>query len=144
MMFDMIPFDRRSSNLFDAFDQMMNNSFFGGDEKSAAVPCRTDIIDAGDRFVLKADLPGFRKEEIKIGLKGDELTIAAERKEEENGEKNANYVRRERRYASLSRSFRLDGVEAGKITASYQDGVLRLDLPKVAPEAPKTTTIEVR
>jgi len=143
-MFDMMPFDRRTGNLFDAFDQMINNSFFGSPEKPSVAPCRTDIIDAGDKFVLKADLPGFKKEDIKIGVQGDELTISAERKEEENKGQNPNYVRRERRYDSLSRSFSLDGIETGKITASYNDGVLELELPKVAPEAPKTTAIEIK
>jgi HSP20 family protein len=143
-MFDLIPFERRNGSLFDTFDRMMDDSFFGGMEKQFA-PCRTDIVDQGDKYLLKADMPGFRKEDIKINVQGDELNITAERKED-NGDKNqkGNYIRRERRYDSLSRSFGLDGIDSGKITASYDNGVLELELPKVVEVKPDTTTIEIK
>lgn len=147
-MFDLIPFERRSGNLFDTFDRMFDDSFFGGFEKQFA-PCRTDIIDQGDEFVLMADMPGFRKEDIKINVQGNELTISAERSEDgsENGngeDKKGNYVRRERRYNALSRSFGLDGIDAGKISASYESGVLKLELPKIKEVLPETTSIEIK
>lgn len=143
-MFDMIPFERRSGSLFDTFDRMMDESFFGGIEKQSA-PCRTDIIDQGDKYLLKADMPGFRKEDITINVQGDELTIAAERKED-SGDKDqkGNYIRRERRYDALSRSFGLDGIDAGKITASYDNGVLQVELPKLAEIKPEAKTIEIK
>ncbi len=143
-MFDLIPFERRNDNLFDAFDRMVNESFFGGMDRQFA-PCRTDIIDQGDQYLLKADLPGFKKEDIKINVQGDELNISAERKEsKDDKDKQGNYIRRERRYDSYSRSFALDGIDASKISASYNDGVLDLQLPKIPEAKPETTTIEIK
>lgn len=143
-MFDLIPFERRSGNLFDAFDRMFDDNFFGGLEKQFA-PCRTDIIDQGNEFVLMADMPGFRKEDIKINIQGNELNISAEHSEDKSDEdKKGNYLRRERRYNALSRSFGLDGIDAGKISASYENGVLKLELPKLKEVLPETTSIEIK
>lgn len=143
-MFDLIPFERRTGSLFDAFDRMMDDSFFGGMEKQVA-PCRTDIIDQGDKYLLKADLPGFRKEDIKIGVQGDTLNISAERDESsDDKDQKGNYIRRERRYDSYSRSFSLDGIDAAKISANYNDGVLNLELPKIVEVKPETKMIEIK
>lgn len=142
-MFDLVPFERRSESLFNAFDHMFDDSFFGGMEEQFA-PCRTDIIDQGDKFVLKADMPGFRKEDIRINIQGGELTITAKRSEDSDDQDGkGSYIRRERRYSALSRSFGLDGIDAGKITAGYDNGVLHLDLPKLKEVQPESTTIEI-
>ncbi|OCN02897.1 hypothetical protein A7X67_12580 [Clostridium sp. W14A] len=140
-MFDLVPFDSRSGGVFDYFDRMLNNSFFSGYDAECA-PCRADILDQGDKFVLKADMPGFRKEDIKVDVSGDMLTLSAERKEETNGEKK-NFIRRERKYGTLSRSFDIQGIDAEKISAAYQDGVLTLDLPKIVESKPSSRKIEI-
>ena len=75
-MFGMIPFERHENNLFDAFDNFERN-FFGN--TSSAVTFRTDIRDEGDKFVLEAELPGFRKEDIQLHLKDGILTVSAQR-----------------------------------------------------------------
>lgn len=142
MMFDLIPFEHRNGNLFNYFDRMMGDSFFSDFEKEIA-PCRTDILDQGDKFVLKADLPGFQKEEININIEGDRLTLNAEHKEEINDDKK-DYIRRERRYGSMSRSFDIEGIDAERISASYQDGVLELTLPKLVETKPAARQIEIR
>lgn len=143
-MFDLIPFERRSASLFDAFDRMFEDTFFGGLERQFA-PCRTDIIDQGDKYVLKADMPGFRKEDIKISIQGDQLNISAERNEDTSEQDNrGNYVRRERRYNALSRSFGLDGIDSSRISASYENGVLTLELPKLKEALPEAKTIEIK
>jgi HSP20 family protein len=142
-MFDLIPFERRV-NLFDTFDRMMDESFWGGMEKQFA-PCRTDIIDQGDKYLLKADMPGFRKEDIKINIQGDELCISAEHKEDSSEkDQKGNYIRRERRYDALSRCFSLDGIDANKISASYENGVLQVELPKIVEVKPEPKTIEIK
>jgi HSP20 family protein len=142
-MFDLIPFERRSASLFDAFDRMFDEAFFGLEKQFA--PCRTDIIDQGDKYVLKADMPGFRKEDIKISIQGDQLNISAERNEDTSEQDNrGNYVRRERRYNALSRSFGLDGIDSSKISASYENGVLTLELPKLKEALPEAKTIEIK
>ena len=141
-MFDLIPFERRTNNLFDSFDRWMNEGFFGDMEKEMAA-CRTDILDKGDKFVLKADLPGFRKEDININIEGDRLTLSAEHKEEVREDKK-DYIRRERRYGGLSRGFDIQGIDANRISANYNNGVLELDLPKLVETKPDTRKIEVK
>jgi HSP20 family protein len=140
-MFDLIPFEHRSSSLFDYLNKM-NQDVFGEIEKEFS-PCRTDILDKGDKFVLRADMPGFNKEDIRIGIDGDRLTLTAEHNEESN-EDGKDYIRKERRYGSLSRSFDISNIDAEKITASYEKGVLELELPKQAAVQPPTRQIEIK
>ena len=90
-----------------------------------------------------ADMPGFRKEEIHIDIDGDRLTISAEHSQETKQE-NETYLRRERRFGSLSRSFDISAVSAQNITASYENGVLQLDLPKKSAQKPVAQRIEIR
>lgn len=140
-MFDLIPFEQRSRGLFDSFDKM-TREFFGDWDKDI-FPCRTDILDKGDKFVLKADMPGFNKEDIHININGDVLTLTAEHKEEVKDD-NKNFVRHERRYGSLSRSFDISNVDADHITASYEKGVLELEMPKHQTALPPTKEIEIK
>lgn len=140
-MFDLMPFDRRGNNVFDAFDRMMDDSFFGQGMHDI-LPCRTDIIDKGDSYLLKADMPGFSKEDIHIDVQGDQLTITAEHKQEVS-ENKKNFIRRERRYGTLSRNFDIQGIDAGRITAAYNNGVLELTLPKIQEAKPETKTIQI-
>ena len=141
-MFGMIPFDRNSDNFFDLFDNF-ERKFFGN--SNASLPdFRTDIRDAGDRYVLEAELPGFQKEDIKLDLKDGILTISAqhgENKDEEDDK--GSYIRRERRYGSFTRSFDVTGVDEEHITAAYNNGVLELNLPKAVPVVPEAKRIAI-
>ena len=81
--------------------------------------------------MLEADLPGFKKEDIDVNLENNYLTIKAERKvENEEKDKKGRYIRCERSYGSFVRSFDVSDVDTDKITASYEDGVLKLNMPK--------------
>lgn len=104
-----------------------------------------DIAEEDGRFVLSAELPGFGKDRISIGLDGDILKISAGNDAEKAPEApaEARYIRKERRAGPLSRSFRLEGVDADAISASYADGVLVLDLPKAKPDGPARKTIDI-
>lgn len=142
-MFDLIPLERGDSSLFNAFDRMMSNDFFH-DFNNGMVPCRTDILDKGDKFILKADLPGFRKEEIHLDVDGNRLTLSADHSEEAN-DKKENYIRKERRCSTLSRSFDMEGIDVEHIGASYQDGVLEVKLPKLQKtERPNSKQIAIQ
>lgn len=89
-----------------------------------------DIKDTPEAVLIKAELPGMKKEDIKIIFNDNILTIQAERSKEVN-EEGANYVRTERSYGSFSRSFTVDvPVKQGEAKASYQEGVLEVTLPK--------------
>lgn len=140
-MFDLIPFEHRNNDLFHYFDQMSRN-IFGEAEKEFA-PCNTDIIDQGSQYLLKADLPGFGKEDVHIDIDGDRLTISAEHTEETKNE-DQNFIRRERRYGSMSRSFDISSIDAGSIQAEYKNGVLELVLPKKQEAVPASRRIEIK
>lgn len=140
-MFDLMPFERKTRNLSNYFDAL-EKTFFN-DFPSSFSEIRTDILDKGDHYLLKAELPGFQKEDIQIDLNGDTLTVSAEHNEESEENKDA-YIRRERRYGSFARSFDVSGIDVDKIQASYNNGVLELELPKNTPSQPQSRKIELR
>lgn len=108
-----------------------NLSYFrvpGGNASQFAFP--VDIRETPESVLIKAELPGVKKEDIKIKFNDNILTIQAERSKEEK-EEGVNYVRTERSYGSFSRSFTVDvPVKHGEIKAGYQEGVLEITLPK--------------
>lgn len=138
-MFGILPFNRREDNVFDVFDKFFSNS-------SVELPAfRTDIRNEDDHYMLEAELPGFSREEICLDLKDGILTIRAEHKEEtEEKSEKGTYIRRERRFGSVSRSFDVSGIDEQTISASYQDGILKLRLPKVQPVVPEIRRIEIQ
>lgn len=140
-MFDLMPFERREKNLFNYLDNMEKNFFGNSLGNFSAI--RTDILDKGDHYQLQAELPGFNKEDIKINLEGDCLTIQAEHKEETE-EKKKEYVRKERHYGSFARSFDVSGINTDQITADYKDGILTMTLPKTVPTTPASRQIELK
>ena len=138
-MFGMLPFERQSEkNLFDMFD-----NFFG--KNSAGLPdFRTDIREADDRYIMESELPGFNKEDISLEVKDGVLTISAQHNEEnEEKDDQGNYLRRERRFGSFSRSFDITGIDEHSITAAYENGILKLTLPKAAPAVEPTHRIAI-
>lgn len=144
-MFELIPFDRHSRNVsvydpFRAFDEL-ERSFFGSQPMVSAF--RTDVTDTGDAYKLEAELPGFNKDDIKIDIENDCLTISAERKME-NEDKKPNFVKRERFYGSYSRSFDVSGINVDGIEAAYTDGVLSLTMPKKVETVPASRRLEIR
>ena len=89
---------------------------------------------------MEADLPGVKKEDIAVDIDGDCLTISAHgRAETEEKDDNSNYLRRERSYGSYSRSFDISNVKSEGITGSYDNGVLKLTLPKKNPTTGSTS-----
>ncbi len=143
-MFDMMPFERRNSMArFDPFRELENfeKSFFG----DFGGGFRTDIKDKGDHFELEADLPGVKKEDIAVDIDGDCLTISAQRdsqREEKNDQEQ--YVRRERSYGSYSRSFDISNVKSEEISGSYENGVLKLLLPKRSPTGSTSRRLDIQ
>ena len=144
-MFELIPFDRHTRNMasFDPFRMLddMDRRFFANVPAVSAF--RTDVIDTGDAFKLESELPGFKKEDIKIDIENDCLTISAERSTDNKDEKD-NYVKRERFYGSFSRSFDVSGINVDGIEAAYNDGVLTVTLPKKAAELPASRRLEIK
>lgn len=111
--------------------------------KNRAWRPNVDVYETEESYVLKADIPGMNKEDIKIDVNDGTLTFKGEKKLEEKTE-NENYVRVERSYGAFTRSFTLsDNVDAENIQASYKDGVLEITLRKKEEAKPKEINIEV-
>ena len=103
---------------------------------SAPAKMNTDIRDTGNGYELDMELPGFKKEDVKVQLKDGYLTVSAE-KNANNDQKDSsgNYVRRERYSGSYSRSFYVGNkVKPEDIHAKFEDGILKLAVPKEAPK----------
>ncbi len=129
-------------NGYDPFKELRawQKNFFNDEN---AVTIKTDIKDTGDSYVIDAELPGYKKEEINVDVNDDILTISAERHAETDEEEKNGYIRRERYYGSVSRSFNISEVEASQITAKHENGVLTLTLPKKKEEIPQSHKIEI-
>lgn len=126
-MFELMPLGNRERGLWGYLDNLERNFFQNMTPATGLL--RTDITDEGDHFLLSAEMPGFRKEDIKIDLGDGMLTVSA-RRNEETEETKGSYVRRERRMGSYTRSFDVSGIKTEEITAKYDSGVLSLRLPK--------------
>ena len=144
-MFELMPFGRtRSMDAFDPFRSFdeMTRSFFGNGEPGLF---RTDVRDTGDAYLVEADLPGVKKEDIHVDIDGDRLTVSAQRGgSKEERAQDGSYIRCERSYGSFSRSFDISGVQAENISAAYENGVLTLPMPKKEAAVPAARRLEIQ
>jgi HSP20 family protein len=114
----------------DFFNKPLLDLFDGGFSSRLKNVPAVNITERKDDYLVSMAAPGLKKEDFKIAMDGNLLTISSE-KEEENEEKEGRYTRQEYSYSSFERSFTLpDEVEKNKIDAHYKDGVLELVLPK--------------
>ncbi len=103
-----------------------------------------DIIEDDHQFIVRADLPGLTKEDVKITVENNQLTIRGEKREEEEKE-GKNYHRIERSYGSFYRSFTLPtSALSSKIEAEYKDGVLTLSIPKAEEAKPRSIEVKIK
>ncbi|MCS7229148.1 MAG: Hsp20/alpha crystallin family protein [Candidatus Kryptonium sp.] len=125
----------------------MFDRFFRGFEEEEEIRVmkwspRVDISETDDEYIVRAEIPGVNKDDIKITIKENMLTISGEKKQEKET-KNENFHRIERVYGSFSRSFTLpSAVKVDKVEAKFKDGVLTIKLPKV--EEAKAKEIEIK
>jgi HSP20 family protein len=133
----------------DTFQQEMNRLFdwtFGGAGDRSffeeAWNPATDVIEEEDRFRVRVDLPGMRREEIEVTVNGEVLTITGEKKRDaETKEKNV--YRSERAFGKFSRTLRLpSAVDAERVEASYRDGVLEVSIPKSQEARARVVTVK--
>jgi HSP20 family protein len=102
-----------------------------------------DITEDEKEYLIKADLPEVKKEDVKLTVQNDVMTISGERKYEKE-EKGKKYHRVERAYGSFMRSFTLpEDADGSKVSAEYKDGVLRVRLPKSEKAKPKSIEVKV-
>ena len=129
-----------NENLFDNFfdDDFYMPSVFGGKNdplygKHAKNVMKTDVRETDNSYELDIDLPGFKKEDVSLKLDSGYLTISAAKglEKDEKEKKDGKYIRRERYEGQCSRSFYVgDGIQAKDVNAKFEDGILRLQLPK--------------
>ena len=132
-------------NLFDDFDSWFSDPvekrFFGKKNplygKHAKNLMKTDVREKKDSYEVDIDLPGFKKDEIKLELENGYLTISAAKglDKDETDKKTGKYIRRERYAGNMSRSFYVGkDITEKDIHGKYENGILMLDIPKKAPE----------
>lgn len=97
---------------------------------------RCDIYEENNKYIAEIDLPGFKKDEIKIECNKGNLIITAEKKIEEES-KDKKYIRRERSFGKYSRSIYLGDIDDENISANYTDGTLKITIPKIDEEKNK-------
>ena len=146
-MFGLVPFAGRrglsrndNANPFALFDAMRDSFFHDGFPAAnwGASSFKVDVKDSGDHYELSADLPGVTKEDINLRYENGYLTIAAVHNEsKDEKDDNGNYIRRERHTGEVSRSFYIDGIDDANIHAEFRVGVLQVNRPKAAGEAPR-------
>jgi HSP20 family protein len=124
------------------FDRFRGGAVDDGDI-STFLPV-VDIAEHAEAFEVKVELPGVNKNDVKITVHDDVLTIRGEKKQEEE-KKGKNYHRVERSYGSFQRSFTLpSSVKGDKIEAVYDNGILAITLPKVEEAKPKEIEVKVK
>ena len=102
-----------------------------------------DLFTEGDDVVVKAELPGMKKEDIDVSVTDNTITVSGEKREEEKVEKK-DYYRLERSYGSFSRSFSLPAeVQTEKVTAKFKDGILEIRIPKTEEAKKKEKKVAV-
>ena len=143
----LIPFNRKNTNLTNAtgfndfynmLDDFFNDSFMSSPSRNLLRDTfKIDIEERENEYLIEAELPGIKKEEIDLNIEDDNLCISVNRNrtEETNsddkGEKNGkNYIHRERRSTSMSRRVRLANAKFDEITAKLDNGVLAVSIPK--------------
>ncbi len=133
------PFENRINRFF-------NSSFFAPEvrcesEVNGKWNPVVDIYEDDSNIVIKADLPGLKKEDLSIDIKDRVLTFKGERVSDEEVKKE-DFFRRERAFGKFERAFSVPGsVEIDNIIAEFKDGVLKIDIPKPEERKPKQVTI---
>jgi HSP20 family protein len=130
----------RSARELQSFNRMFGSFFDTPTAQRRWVPA-VDFVEEGDSYVLRVDLPGVGRDDVKVELRERVLTVSGERRTE-SGEQKDGYYRLERSSGSFRRALRLpEGVDGASITAAYDEGVLTVRIPK--PAEPQATRVEI-
>ena len=139
-MLGLVPFAMRNdlAREEDGFDRLFNwmsqpiASMFS-DTGFSGKSFNVDVKDNGSSYELKAELPGFAKEDVHLSYKDNYLSISANKEEsKDDKDDQGNFIRRERYCGSMSRSFYIDNIDEEKCNAEFKDGILTITMPKLS------------
>ena len=140
--FSVARFDPFGESFEDAFRRMLRPVRWEGAE-GAPVDIKVDVEENDKAYVVKAEVPGVKKEDIDVRIDGNVVTISAESKREKEVKEKGKVIRSERYYGSMLRSFSLgNDVNDAEATAKYTDGILELTLPKKETTAAKKLAVK--
>lgn len=130
------------SGINNVFDSILNDTFFS-DRMISRVPA-VNISESTDHYHVEMAAPGLKKEDFKLKLERDVLSISVEQIQH-NNDQERNYAKREYSYSSFVRSFTLpDSSNVDGIVANYEQGILKIDIPKREEAKITTREIEIR
>jgi HSP20 family protein len=128
-------------------DSVFNNFLTGRQPQPGAslmIPS-VDVYETDDEYVFEFELPGFKKDDVKVKVEDNVLTVSSEVKEEKKEDKGKNYHIVERRYGSFKRQFSLpEDCEVEKIDAKFENGVLQLKIQKKEEEKKKAIDVQIQ
>lgn len=131
----------------DVFDDLLKGFFvrpmaYEG-QPAAAGRIKIDVSEKDGAYVVHAEIPGVKKEDIQVSIEGDQVSISAEARVEKEVKENERVLHRERYYGKVARAFRLGtDIDQSAANAKYADGVLELILPKKADAAGRQLAIQ--
>ncbi len=136
---------RRMNRLFNDLSKDVSRAWPGVPESGRPVfELALDVIELPDSYIIKADIPGMKKEDISVDVQGNMLTISGERKSEEDSSQNG-YYRSERSFGAFSKTISLpQDIKKGEIKAEYNNGVLLIRLPRIEVVEQKATKVEIQ
>ena len=127
-------------------DNLIDDFMFPTIKENDFGKMKCDIYEKDNVFYLEMDIPGFDKKDVQIEIDdNDYLVITAEKNSEVNEEDdNKNYIRKERSYGKYQRSFYIGGIDKENIQASFENGILKVSMPKKEEEKLSKKTIEIK
>lgn len=136
-----MPSWNRLSNLRDELDRLFDSTLSQADPGLFGWTPALDVYENPDKFVVRVELPGMKKDELEISLHENSLTVAGERRKESS--QSAEPSRSERYFGRFQRTFALPkAVQENKIEATYKDGILTVTLPKAEESKPKKIQVK--
>ena len=150
-MGNMAPWEpfREMMSLREAMNRLFEESFLRpgalGSSQEGGLSTPLDVYETDNSIILKAAVPGVKPEDLDVSITGDVLTIKGEYKEEQEPPQKRSYIRQELRYGSFSRTLTLPtAIDANNIKASFDDGILSLEMPKTQAVKPKSVKITAK
>ncbi len=145
-LFEQFGFGRSGFGLTPRFGSLLEDSAWSdlGSQQNAIWAPQVETFRRGDELVIRADIPGVKKEDVHVHIENDTLTISGERRHEHE-ENRGGFYRSERSYGQFYRAIPLpDGVNADRCNASFSDGVLEVTLPAPNQEERRAKRIQIR